>query len=77
MHICRTPKDSHLDTILYEIRMLKFCFKRLKEREFSDEGDGYPTGRGTYTKTGGQTVNPLTGQTVAPSNPWWHIPGGK
>jgi len=37
----------------------------------------YPTGRGTYTNIGGQTVNPLTGQTVAPSNPWWHIPGGK
>jgi hypothetical protein len=33
----------------------------------------YPGGYASYFNAAGQTVNPLTGQTVAPSNPWWHI----
>jgi hypothetical protein len=33
----------------------------------------YPGGYASYTNAAGQTVNPLTGQTIAPSNPWWHI----
>jgi len=37
----------------------------------------YPYGRGTYTNIYGQTVNPITGRTIPPSNPWWHIPGGE
>lgn len=36
----------------------------------------YPGGYGSYSNGAGQTVNPLTGQTIAPSNPWRHIPGG-
>jgi hypothetical protein len=35
----------------------------------------YPGGYGSYGNAAGQTINPLTGQTIAPSNPWWHIPG--
>jgi hypothetical protein len=34
----------------------------------------YPGGYGSYFNKVGQTINPLTGQTIAPSNPWWHIP---
>jgi hypothetical protein len=34
----------------------------------------YPGGYGSYGNAAGQTINPLTGQTIAPSNPWWHIP---
>jgi hypothetical protein len=34
---------------------------------------GYPGGYASYFNAAGQTVNPLTGQTIAPSNPWWHI----
>jgi len=33
----------------------------------------YPGGYGSYGN-GVQTINPFTGQTIAPSNPWWHIP---
>jgi hypothetical protein len=33
----------------------------------------YPNGYGSYNNAAGQTVNPLTGQTISPSNPWWHI----
>ena len=36
----------------------------------------YPNGYGSYNNASGQTVNPYTGQTVAPSNPMWHIPNG-
>lgn len=35
----------------------------------------YPGGYGSYGNAAGQTINPLTGQTIAPSNPWWHISG--
>ena len=34
----------------------------------------YPGGYGSYFNKAGQTINPLTGQTIAPSNSWWHIP---
>ncbi len=27
----------------------------------------------TYSNAAGQTVNPFTGQTIPPSDPWWHI----
>ena len=33
----------------------------------------YPGGYGSYFNAAGQTINPFTGQTIAPSNPWWHI----
>ena len=33
----------------------------------------YPGGYGSYFNSTGQTVNPLTGQTISPSNAWWHI----
>lgn len=35
---------------------------------------GYPTGYSSYTNAAGQTVNPTTGRTISPSDPWWHIP---
>ena len=35
---------------------------------------GYPGGYVNYSNSSGQSINPLTGQTVAPSSPWWHIP---
>lgn len=34
---------------------------------------GYPNGYVSYSNAGGQTVNPYTGRTVSPSDPWWHI----
>ncbi|MGZ4620497.1 MAG: RHS repeat-associated core domain-containing protein [Blastococcus sp.] len=34
----------------------------------------YPTGRVMYVNEQGQTVNPLTGETVTPSDPFAHIP---
>jgi hypothetical protein len=34
----------------------------------------YPNGRVMYVNTEGQTVNPLTGETVKPSDPFAHIP---
>jgi hypothetical protein len=40
MEISRTPKDSHLDTIRYEINMLTFCFVRLsKSSEWKEQAD--------------------------------------
>lgn len=33
----------------------------------------YPGGYGSYFNKAGQTINPFTGQTISPSNPWWHI----
>lgn len=33
----------------------------------------YPNGYVSYSNASGQTVNPYTGQTVAKSDPWWHI----
>jgi RHS repeat-associated protein len=35
---------------------------------------GYPGGYGSYSNAGGQTINPYTGQTIGPSDTWWHIP---
>jgi hypothetical protein len=32
----------------------------------------YPNGYASYLTPAGQTVNPLTGQTVGKSSPWWH-----
>lgn len=37
----------------------------------------YPTGYGSYgngAQPVSQTINPYTGKTLAPSDPWWHIP---
>ncbi|MDR1386710.1 MAG: DUF6531 domain-containing protein [Propionibacteriaceae bacterium] len=34
----------------------------------------YPTGRATYMNEIGQTVNPLTGRTIPPTDPFAHIP---
>jgi hypothetical protein len=34
----------------------------------------YPGGYGSYGNAAGQTVNPFSGQTIPPSDPWWHIP---
>ena len=34
----------------------------------------YPGGYGSYFNKAGQTINPFTGQTISPSNQWWHIP---
>ena len=34
----------------------------------------YPSGYGSYLNQAGQTINPVSGQTISPSNPWWHIP---
>lgn len=33
-----------------------------------------PTGYASYQNISGQAVNPHTGQTVKPSDPYWHIP---
>lgn len=33
-----------------------------------------PTGYITYANDMGQFINPLTGNTVGPSDPYWHIP---
>lgn len=35
---------------------------------------GYPAGYVNYQNIGGQSVNPFTGQTIAPNNPLWHMP---
>ncbi len=32
----------------------------------------YPNGYVSYLNEGGQTVNPFTGQTISPSDPFWH-----
>jgi len=37
------------------------------------DGVGYPSGYASYSNAAGQTVNPLTGRAIAPSDPWWHI----
>lgn len=34
----------------------------------------YPNGYVSYMNSGGQVVNPLTGRTLQPSDPLWHIP---
>jgi hypothetical protein len=34
----------------------------------------YPNGYVSYLNSGGQVVNPLTGETLQPSDPLWHIP---
>jgi hypothetical protein len=34
----------------------------------------YPNGYAVYMNKAGQTVNPLTGQTIGPSHPFAHIP---
>jgi hypothetical protein len=34
----------------------------------------YPHGYAVYMNQTGQTVNPLTGQTIPYSDPWAHIP---
>jgi len=34
---------------------------------------GYPNGYVVYSNSSGQTINPVSGQTVSPSNPFWHI----
>jgi len=31
-----------------------------------------PDGYASYLNSGGQTINPYTGQTVGKSDPWWH-----
>ena len=31
-----------------------------------------PYGYASYLNSGGQTINPFTGQTVGKSSPWWH-----
>ena len=33
----------------------------------------YPNGYAVYMNEGGQTVNPLTGQTISNSDPYAHI----
>lgn len=37
-------------------------------------GGPYPKANGyaSYLNSGGQTINPFTGQTVAKSSSWWH-----
>lgn len=35
---------------------------------------GYPAGYVNYQNASGQSVDPFTGQTIAPNNPIWHIP---
>jgi hypothetical protein len=34
----------------------------------------YPNGYITYANKDGQFINPMTGQTVKPADPYWHIP---
>lgn len=34
----------------------------------------YPNGYATYMNSQGQAVNPITGHTIQPSDPLWHIP---
>jgi hypothetical protein len=34
----------------------------------------YPNGYAVYMNDSGQTINPLTGKTVAPGDPYAHIP---
>ena len=36
---------------------------------------GYPGGSASYSNAAGQTVNPLTGRTIGPSNPWCRTNG--
>lgn len=46
---------------------------RVTDLRIMDATDRYPGGYASYSNAAGQTVNPLTGQTIAPANPWWHI----
>jgi hypothetical protein len=34
------------------------------------ESAGYPNGYVNYSNSSGQSINPYSGQTVAPSSPW-------
>ena len=34
----------------------------------------YPNGYAVYMNSSGQTINPLTGQTIARTHPYTHIP---
>jgi len=34
----------------------------------------YPNAYVSYSNRVGQTVNPDTGRTVSPADPWWHWP---
>lgn len=41
-NIARTPKDSHIDTIRYELAMLEFCFEKLSEiDDWASDADRY------------------------------------
>ena len=37
-------------------------------------GYSYPNGYCNYSNANGQVVNPITGQTIGKSDPYWHIP---
>jgi RHS repeat-associated protein len=47
---------------------------RTTDVRIMDPTSRYPNGYGSYSNSAGQTVNPYSGRTIAPSNPWWHIP---
>ncbi len=34
----------------------------------------HPNGYVSYENAAGQTINPMTGETIAPSDLWWHYP---
>lgn len=38
---------------------------------------GYPNGYVSYSNGSGQAVNPVTGATLNPKDPWWHFPLGR
>lgn len=47
---------------------------RVTNVRIMDPTPRYPNGYVSYSNGSGQAVNPFTGQTIARTDPWWHIP---
>jgi hypothetical protein len=45
---------------------------RTTDVRIMDPTPRYPNGYASYSNAG-QTVDPYTGRTISPSDPWWHI----
>jgi len=70
------PADG--DGYIYDVRGTEGLDPRVVEVRVMDPVTSgkyqYPNGYVSYLNEAGQAVNPLTGQTIAKKNPYWHIP---